>query len=189
MRYFYGEGSDLGTCKATTARNFRELVERYLSVPVLINRTHDEFLSLTKRERDQLKKTNYLVPCTFTSSPSPRQHQFAKVCNLLCLDVDDSDEARSLIHNPGQIERALLPWSFAVYTTASHTRQAPRLRIMVDAEAIPPQRYPDALATLADRLGVTANKESKVAVQPMYLPICFLDQDVENDHPLILDNR
>jgi hypothetical protein len=188
-RYFYGEGSDLGTCKATTARNFRELVERYLSVPVLINRTHDDFLSLTKRERDQLKKTNYLVPCVFDASPSPRQHQHATHCNLLCLDVDDSDEAKSLLQNTGHIEQALLPWSFAVYTTASHTSQAPRLRIMVDAEAIPPQRYPDALATLADRLGVTANKESKVAVQPMYLPICFLDQDVENDHPLILDNR
>lgn len=187
-RYFFGEGDDLGTCQALSTRNFSELVQHYLLLPTKINRSRSEFLALPKRDRDEAKKKRYLVPCTFQSSPSPRQTGNAVNCNLIFLDIDDPADAKAILADLGTLEQSL-PWGFAIYTTASHTPQAPRLRLVINAEEIPVALYPKAVATLAARIGVTANKESKVAVQPMYLPAVFLDQDPDTEHPLILDNR
>ena len=188
-KYFYGDGNNLGECRTAQAQTFKDLVDRYLSIPVLINRTKTEFLGLPKKQLDEEKKTNFLVPCTFSTSPSRRLTECASHCNLLFLDIDDATQAGHLLANQGTVERVLSPWAFALYTTARHTTSQPRLRVVVSASEIPLERYPDAVTTLAERLGVEANKESRVAVQPMFLPVCFLGQDVDSDHPLILDNR
>lgn len=187
-QYFFGEGDDLGTCQASSARNFVELVQRYLSLPTVINRTREDFLALPKRDRDEAKKKRYLVPCTFKTSPSPRQTSAAVVCNLIFLDIDDPADGKAILAELGTLEQ-VLPWGFAIYTTASHTQDNPRLRLVVNADAIPVASYPQAVLTIAQRIGVTANKESRVAVQPMYLPTVFLGQDADNEHPLLLDTR
>lgn len=188
-RYFFGEARDLGTVRSTNARNFRELVDRYLQLPVPLNRTRAEFQALTKSEKAEVKRVNFLVPACYADSPSRRETQYAQACNLIFLDLDDADDARTVWHQPSSLERKLAPWSFAVYTTASHTPESPRLRLVVDADQIPVADYPKAVATLAARLGVMANRESKVAVQPMFLPSIFADQDPDTDHPLLVENR
>lgn len=185
-RYYYGEATDLGTVKATTARNFAELVDHYLQMPVPINRTREEFGEMTQAQRQATKRVNYLVPCAFEESPCRRETTLATVANLLFLDVDDSDEARDLLP---QLERRVAPFAFALYTTASHTADNPRLRLVVSADAIPVESYAQAVTTLAARVGATPNRESRVSVQPMFLPSVFLDQDLDTDHPLIAENR
>ena len=81
-KYFYGDGNNLGECRTAQAQTFKDLVDRYLSIPVLINRTKTEFLGLPKKQLDEEKKTNFLVPCTFSTSPSRRLTECASHCNL-----------------------------------------------------------------------------------------------------------
>lgn len=141
---------------------------------------------MTKPQRDETKRVNFLTPAVFNTSPSPRLTTHAAHCNLLFLDIDDSDEARSLIPH---LAKRVAPFAYACYTTARHTEALPRVRVVVDADRIPVERYAQAVETLAARLGVTANRESKVPVQPMFLPSLFSDQDPDNEHPLIAEDR
>jgi hypothetical protein len=58
--------------------------------------------------------------------------------------------------------------------TASSTPDAPRIRVIVEAAGLPVAVYPAAVKQIAARLGIDGpNKESLIAVQPMYLPVIF----------------
>lgn len=193
-RYFAGKGTSLMHVNAATATTFRDLVDRYINIAVPLNISRAEYLALTHQEQGVVKRVNYLVPAAFTTSPSRRVYERAVHCNLVILDLDELKDgtcpAAPFVMTPDLLCEALAPWSFAAYTTASSTAEKPRLRIIVDAEKIPLANYADAVKTISARLGlVHVNHESKVAVQPMYLPTLFADQDPEEEHPMISMDR
>lgn len=186
-RYFHGS-SVHGPVTASAARNFREVVEALRICPTL-PLTRADFMALPKRERNEAKQVPFFVPAVFDQSPSKRTYERALHCNLLCLDLDEDKDgscpAAPFYHNPQALQLALQGFNFAAHTTASSTPEKPRMRIYVDAENIPIEQYPAAVATVAKMLGLPSlTKESKVACQPMFLPVLFSDSG-EDDHPLI----
>lgn len=138
------------------------------------------------------------MPACFSSSPSPRVYDRATHCNLIFLDIDPEKVSRDgkwvetgkypakpFSDNPERLYTALEGLNFAVHLTASSTPEKPRMRIVVDAEKIPLSQYPRAAMAIAALLGLpSVTKESKVAVQPMFLPVLFSDS-TEEEHPLI----
>lgn len=186
-RYFQGNSvHDL--VKASPARTFRELVDNLRICPML-GLTRAAFLALPKKERNEVKMVPFLVPACFHHSPSKRVYSEATHCNLIFLDIDELPDGRCpaapFVNNPESLYKALGGFNFAAHTTASSTAEKPRMRIIVDAQRIPLINYVQAVGTIASMLGMpNVNKESKVGVQPMFLPTLFSDSG-DDDHPLI----
>lgn len=187
MRYFQGN-SVQGPVKASAARTFREVVDAFRICPTL-GITRKAFLALDKKQRNETKQVPFFVPACFKDSPSKRVYERAKHCNLIFIDIDEAKDgkcpAAPFVNNPDLLYSALDGLNFVAHTTASSTPEKPRMRIVVEANAIPIAAYPRAVATIAARLGLThITTESKVAVQPMFLPTLFSDSE-DKDHPLI----
>lgn len=181
--FFGGDATDLGHVRRLPQSSFRDLVDQVLNLAVPLNVTREQFLAMPKHERQKAKRVPYVVPCSFADSPSQRLLELAREVCLLCLDVDDARQAGPFLSAPEVVAEQLMPFNFAVHTTASSTPQAPRVRLLVEADRLPPDRYADALADLSRRLGLPgANRESRVVVQPMFLPTLFKGEDA---HPLV----
>lgn len=202
-RYFQGT-SVTGPVKVSAARTFREVIDALRICPTL-GISHGDFLALDERKRNEAKQVPFFVPACFNESPSKRVYEKATHCNLIFLDIDPEKELRNgkwvetgrypaapFIKDPDSLYTALAGLNFAAHLTASSTPDKPRMRIIVDAEKIPLTAYPRAVMAIAALLGLpSVTKESKVSVQPMFLPVMFSDS-TEEEHPLIayyLDGR
>jgi len=187
--YFYGEGDALGTVKELPISVFKQLVEQKLNIASTLNVTRQQFLALPKKERDILKRTQYLVPGTYQSSPSKRHVQNVVKCNLIFLDIDEEADgslpAAPYVSDPSKLYEQLAPYNFAAYTTANSTAEKPRLRIVVEAAELSVHNYKKAVTMIAERIGLPIiTKESFNCNQPMYLPLQF-NGDTD-EHPLIV---
>lgn len=170
-RYFGGVPANMGRVSALPFPAFSQLCDDVVDHPVKLGCTREEYHAFDKKDQDKIKQVRYLVPATFKESPSPRKYEHATHCNLLFLDVDDSQQAVRLLTQGFDLLGDL---GYLVYHTASSTKDAPRLRIMVNAEAIPVARYRAAVQAIAAMLGLAEpTHESLVAVQIMYLPVLF----------------
>jgi len=195
-RYFQGS-SVTGPVRASAARTFREVVDALRLCPTLGIRRAD-FFALDERKRNEAKQVPFFVAAVFRETPSKRIYEKALHCNLIFLDIDPEKElrdgkwvetgrypAKPFVDDPDSLYTALAGFNFAAHLTASSTPQAPRMRIIVDAEKIPLAAYPRAVMAIAKLLGLpVVTRESKVAVQPMFLPVMFSDS-TEEEHPLI----
>lgn len=189
-RYFSGKLVSTKRLDATTATTFADLISHYVNLTTLLPVTSAEYHSLpSKHAKDDVKRQlGYLVACTFPESPwlGGRSKEHAGECNLIFLDIDNSSHAKLFVERPEALREKLGAFNFAAYKTTSSTPDAPRLRVMVDASAIPVERYADAVLTVAQLLGLPeVTRESAVPVQPMFRPAMFADQETE-DHPLII---
>jgi hypothetical protein len=172
MRYFTGQGRDFGHVSASQHATFADLCEA-LSYPVVLPQTRAAFQALPTRERQLAKRVQYVVPAAFADTPIERKAPHAIHCNLIALDIDDSTEAKRLLEQGWD---GLGDLGFIVWHTASSTPQAPRIRVLVSAEKIPPGRYAAAVRTVAEMLGLSeVTRESLVPVQPMFWPTIFCD--------------
>lgn len=181
-RYFQGS-SVTGPVKASAARTFKEVVDCLRVAPVL-GIGHAAFLALGKKERNEIKQVPFFVPATFKESPSKRSYENALHCNLIFLDIDELPDGRCpaapFLNDPDLLSEQLAGYNFAAHVTASSTPEKPRMRIIVDAEAIPLSEYPKAVATIGSLLGLpSTTRESRVAVQPMFLPTLFNDSPAD----------
>ena len=152
-----------------------------------------------KAKRLNEKDGNYLVACTYDADETSRERKFAEkanCCNLLFLDLDTekdgSSPAAPFIANPDILLKAMRPFNFAAYTTASSTAEKPRMRIVVDADNITLDNYAPAVKTIGARIGLkNITKESLTPNQPMICPSLFADSDAD-EHPMVatfLDGR
>lgn len=194
--YFQGT-TVTGPVRASVARTFREVVDAFRICPTL-PLTRDAFQALSDTERNKAKQQPFFVPAVFKSSPSKRSFDEATHCNLIFLDIDPEKvkqdgkwvetgrfPAAPFVHHPESLYTALAGFNFAAHLTASSTPQKPRMRIVVDAREIPLESYSRAALRIGALLGLPSiTRESRVAVQPMYLPVMFSDSS-EADHPLI----
>jgi len=168
-------GTSLGEVSATF-KTFAELVAA-LATPTRLALTREAYHALPKREQGAAKKTRFVVPAAFHSSPSPRRGENAAHASLIALDVDDARQADDLIARKWE---GLAGFSYVVWHTASSTPTSPRLRILVSADRIPLARYSAAVAHIANLLGLdSVNSESQVPVQPMYWPTIFKGEEPE----------
>jgi len=178
--YFSGLAHELGIVSALPQTTFSALCAEVLIPGVRLPLTRDEFFALPKKDKSlpndqgRAKRVTYVTPSSFGSSPSKRTTENAVRCNLIALDIDNSDEARRLLtQNWADCFRGL---AHIVWHTVSSTEDNPRLRVMVSAEAIPAARYSAAVQTVAEMIGLTQiTHESRVVVQPMFLPTLFAD--------------
>ena len=174
--YFGGEPSNLGRVSALPVSTFAELVEKVIGHGVPVPFSQADLLAMPEKDQNAAKKTKYIVPCTFRTSPSPRQTSAAVSAGTLCLDIDDSEQAGRMLKTG--FEKSLGDLNCVVWHTARSTPEAPRLRVVVQCEPIVVSRYGFAVTALAGLLGMdSVNHESKVPVQPMYLPLAFKDAE------------
>lgn len=171
-RYF--SGTSLGVVTACNDSSFSALCNR-VAAGVELPMSREEYFALpTKEARDNAKKTTYLTAACFKSETSQRRTPQATLCNLVFLDVDDAEQAGEILAGGSE---ALSAFGHMIWHTASSTPEAPRLRVMVNADRIPVAKYPEAVQAIAALLGIeTATRESKVVVQPMYWPCRFKDE-------------
>lgn len=187
-KYFTGQSVTkwVTACPATT---FRELVETCIHTPIPVALSQDEFMEMPKAARDKYKRDHLalLTPAAFKADNVARKTENATVCNLIFLDIDEDKKtgqcpAAPLVKNPQLLRDQLSPLAFVAYHTISSTEEKPRIRVMVSADAIPLPLYPAAVATIAQRIGLKIiTPESEVAVQPMFLPVSFSDQDIDEN--------
>lgn len=188
--YFWG-ASIFGKVTASPAATFRELVAIHINIPVTIPVARDAYHVATKDEQKKVKEQlPYLTPAAFKASPSQRVYEQATHCNLIFLDIDVAKDgecpAAPFVSNPKILNQQLAPFAFVAFTTTSSTPEKPRLRVMVSAKGIPVEAYPDAVRTIASRIGLRIiTPESRTAVQPMFLPSLFVDQIADLEHPNI----
>lgn len=175
-QYFAGEPENMGRVSRLPATTFKELVDTFLSKPVPIAMTREELLALPEEKQNEIKRTRYIVPCAFKDDPSPRQTGKATDAHLSCIDVDDSTEARRIL-NAG-FDKTLGEVNAVVWHTARSTQDKPRIRVVVSTLPFPVARYGAVTTAIAGLLGMNSlNKESRVAVQPMYLPVEYKESD------------
>jgi len=179
-QYFSGQAHELGLVTALPQDTFVALCHEVIATGVRIAQTKDEFFALPKKDKtapldqSRAKRVAYITPACFDSSPSKRTTDHAVRCNLIALDIDNAADASRLLTQDW--ETCLAGFGFIVWHTASSTEDAPRLRVLVRAEGISPDRYSAAVRTIADMIGLSQiTHESRVVVQPMFLPTLFAD--------------
>ena len=187
-RFFSGSALDLGHVSPLPYNTFAELCLDLLEQPVQLEITRAEFHALSKKEQGVAKRVQYITPAAFKidrdQERSPRKYEFALRCNLIALDIDDSEEAARLIQ---QSFTGLGDFGYIIWHTASSTPEKPRLRVMVSAEGIKVERYAAAVRSVAELLGLKQiTTESRVSVQPMFLPTIFAG---ETESPVVALNR
>jgi hypothetical protein len=192
-RYYGGGAENLGVIASLPQVTFRAFVLEVLGNPTVLGVTREKYAKLTKENRDAAKRGPYFTACTFQGGR--RLKEEAGVCNLIVLDLDAESSAMAGVYlrDPDSLTRALTPYSFAAYTTTSHTPTTPRMRIVVAADAIPTARYNEAVCLVARLLALPmVNRETLIYSQAMYMPSVFAGEDTVVDHPLVhmkLDGR
>lgn len=186
QEFFGGDGKTLASVSRLNISSFSQLVDEILNVPATINVSRERYHELDDEAQKKLKQVAFIVPCSFNTKNSKRRTEHAKDYSLICLDIDDSSAARAYYSDPATVEEQLDPFNFAIYETASSTQENPRIRIIVEADCLPIDSYRVGVSVIAQMIGLPVmNKESKVVVQPMYLPSLFVGDDPEIDHPLL----
>ena len=185
--YWGGNARNLGLIAPLPQKDWRTLVREVFSQCVILNVTRQQFAALPKAKRDKVKRTPFFVPCALTPGMTERKLEHVAFCDLIPLDIDDAHDAAPIVANPELLRSALAPHPFCCYTTASSTEAAPRVRIVVAAHHIPLAGYKQAVQYVASRLGLKAvTPESLVAVQPMFLPTLFAEEDIAVHSPLLI---
>lgn len=200
--YYGGEPKNLGLVSALPQSSFADLVKEVFAVPVVLPLTRAQFRALPEKDaaapadRQRTKRTRFVIPGVVPDTTERRAGNVT-VCNLVFLDVDVSyaDKAktevrdvpaRAILAQLPQMVNVLAPFNFAIYHTASSTADLPRLRVVVEAEGIPAERYASAVSTVARMLGLEeVTSESNVVCQPMFVPVMFRD---DNSDPLVAEH-
>lgn len=189
-RFFTGKSVSSHTLVASPARSFQEFVQDFICLPVPLSVTYSEYWKMPDTERKKKKMVSYATPCTFPESPwEGRKLEYAQPCDLIFIDIDNSDDARVFVDDPGLLLTKLGEFNFAAHHTTSSTPEKPRLRLVIGANHISVAKYADAVRTVAQMAGLSeVTTESLRAHQPMFRTTVFADQDPELEHPLLIDS-
>jgi hypothetical protein len=189
-RYFGGTSVLSKKLKAFPYTSFKDLFESVLKFPIHVGElTRAEYHKLDKKERDKKKDVPYISPGCYATEKADRGDADIVHCNLLAFDLDDSKDAHPFVAHPELLSLQLDPFNFVAYHSASSTNKNPRVRILVDADSVPRNQYADAVATLAVRLGVKINKESRTPALPMYRPTVFKGESLNPVFAASFDGR
>lgn len=179
-RYFGGNRVSPAQVFQLSADTFHQLVERYYGIPAPIAMTRQEFLA--HPDRDKIKDGPYVCACSFKETPCQRKDEHADALNTVILDLDDSTAVLPIFEDPQALSEAIWPWNFVLYTTAKHTPEAPRMKLVVDVEdGTPVTWHRPMVAVIVDKLGLPrsfkGNVESRTLSQPQYRPVQFQGEE------------
>lgn len=188
---YYGGATVLKKALAAyKARTFKELYNSALKFPLNISGvTRRQYHELPRKEQNRKKDVAYLSPGCYEGKTATRGDKDIIHCNLLCFDIDDSGDARPYVEHPDLLSLRMDPFNFVAYHSATSTNKEPRIRIIVDADAIPKKDYQRAVASLASKLNVSLNKETRTAAIPMYRPCAFVGETLNPVFLAVLDGR
>tara|TARA_R110000822_G_scaffold11698_13_gene42495 strand:+ start:505 stop:3198 length:2694 start_codon:yes stop_codon:yes gene_type:complete len=185
-KYYTGTPKNLGKVNPCEAKSFEDLYKRYLFSPKMLGVGRDAFLAMNKKERQMQKRVDFICPCTFLSG-DVRDRENAGPANLIILDIDDARDGALLSHSDNILRSNIEPFSFVAHHTASSTEEHRKIRVIVEADRIPPEDYGHAIRMVAACLGITPNAESLDVVHLMYLPTVFRDT-TRDGHPVFAFN-
>jgi len=179
----YFGGSSLQTTnevRRLQASTWKELVERFLNNPAHLPYTRKEFLA--HPDRDRIKDCGFISPVTYPYEESgPRSIAKADRLVLAMLDMDDGPHVKDIFEDPKAIAEHLHPLNFALYTTAKHTPEKPRLRLAVPVDECDPSELPRIIRHIVGRIGIPVDfkgvAESCRPSQGFYRPVCFKGED------------
>jgi hypothetical protein len=175
------------------ASTFKDLYNSYFLSPVVISHTREDYHKAPPEQQKKMKQVAFVTAGVFPGKGKRLKGDITH-CSLVCIDVDVSDEARSLVDRPEIIANAF-PWNFIAYHTLSSTPAEPRIRVIVDTPMFPMEHYTKAVHHICDTLGlITRNPESLDCSRPMYRPtVCLTSKrDAPEDTPCLavrLDGR
>lgn len=184
--YYGGPRATSNTVRKLNASSFKDLVANYLNAAHPLNLTRQAYHALSVDAQREAKNGPYICACEFTSDT--RCDANAGRLNLVCLDLDTDDDGttpeylREIHVAPDLAVGQLDPFNVAIYETASSTPEAPRLRIVVDAD-LPPSRQTlrKAVNHICRKLGIPEKfkglRESTVISQPMFRPVQFAGEE------------
>lgn len=182
LRNYYGglpsQGTPSGRIhRLKSASSFAELVAGYFDIGCSVSMTRQAFLDSPKARRDQVKSVAYVTACSFKEGVFERNNDNADELQLVFFDIDSGEFSKQMFAAPQVVADQLDTLNFVLYTTANHTPENPRLRLMVDIEPCPLEMHHRAVAHVAALLGISAAwegfRESHVISQPMYRPVLF----------------
>ncbi len=189
---YFGASNVSQGVRKLTAKNFRELVERYYNVPVAKKFTRAEYHSYDKDTQQHVKDGPYVTAAVFNSENARRVNENCTAIVLALLDFDSLTRAQldegfvpyadQFYEAPEVIKNALHPYNFICYETLSSKPGERRLRIVVDLEEMETALHKPAIAHLAGLLGVDLARwkgkiESMTLSLPMFRPVQFLGED------------
>jgi hypothetical protein len=189
---YYGASHVSQPVRKLTAKNFRELVERYYNVPVSKKFTRAEYHSYDKDTQDHVKDGPYVTAAVFNGENVRRVNENCTAIVLALLDFDSLTKAQldegfvpyadQFYESPEVVKNALHPFNFVCYETMSSRPDQRRLRIVVDLEQMDVSLHKAAVAHLASLLGVDLARwkgrvESMTLSLPMFRPVAFLGED------------
>jgi len=178
--YYGGSTVHGGKVRRLNASNFRELVERYIFIPVAFPLSRKEFFALPDPEKNSRKDGGFITSCSFKfEGEGHRADENAELIHTAILDLDSG--GKEFAQAPETIGEHLYPYSFVAWTTAKHTAEHPRLKIAVDISPCDPSSLRTIIRYIAERLGLPKDydgiKESRVISQPQYRPIQFRGEE------------
>lgn len=199
-RFYGGSKVKDGLIYPLQSESFPQLVSQYFEIPVHLPITRREFHKLPLSRQRQIKDVAFVTPCTFKDGETKRCDANADRLVLACLDLDPPDEdfaetdyVADFYSAPETITAALAPYNFICYTTASHTPERPRLRIIVELQPCDPSLRRKAVRHLCRLLGLPLDfkgvVESTVLSQPAYRPVHFKEEVGIPTPPAILCAR
>lgn len=189
---YYGASSVSQPVRKLTAKNFKELVERYYNVPVSKRFTRAEYHNYDKDTQDHVKDGPYVTAAVFKGDEVRRSNENCTALVLALLDFDSLTKAQldegfvpyadQFYDAPEVVKNALHPFNFVCYETMSSKPNQRRLRIVVDLEEMDTTLHKPAVAHLAKLLGVDLARwkgkvESMTLSLPMFRPVQFLGED------------
>lgn len=178
-RHFYSGGHRVndGGVRLLGATTFQELVEKFVNCPVAINMPKDQFLKLPIESQREIKSVAYFTSCSFKDYDGSRNDENAKQLELAFLDIDSGDLAEQIWSAPEVLADQLGDVNFVLHSTATHTPEVPRLRLIVDIEPMSCERHAHVIAHVASLLGAdkkwSGYRESTVLSQAMFRPVVF----------------
>ena len=179
--FFGGNGVRGGRIRKLNASTFRELVERYIFIPVPFHLTRREFFALPVKERNEKKDGPYIVTCSYDFEEGHREDDTATHVNMVIMDLDEGEFVKDFDQSPETITEALYPFNVVAWRTANHTPAAPRLKVAVELNPCHPKFHKRFVAMVAARLGLPdgfkGTRESKTLSLPQYRPLHFKGED------------
>lgn len=179
-KYFGGSKARDGLYRKLEATTFAEFVGKYFNVPIMFPLTRTEFLA--HPDRDVIKDVPFVCPCTFDETTDKRNNENARSITLVILDLDEGEYVKDFFEAPDTISEGLFPHNFIAYTTAKHTPENPRLKVVVDIKECDLNLHKPLVHHIAvNLLGLPADfkgvRESKVTSQPAYRPMQFKNEE------------
>lgn len=154
------------------------LVEK-LETPIKTNETMAEYKAMAKTDKDKLKDVGGFVGGYLKDGIRKRGQVVSR--QLVCLDADNIYGA---VDFPKLVREKLGAYTYALYSTHSHTKDKPRFRLVLPLEReVSSEEYEPIARYIARDVGIDMfDPTTYQDIRLMYWPSCSSDGEYIFDH-------